>query len=59
MKQQDRLNHILGNYIAVGINNPKKYPKKPALSQDESKKTVYTSDSHFEQIARIKYGKKK
>lgn len=26
------MNLLLGNYIAIGVNNPKKYPKKPFLA---------------------------
>lgn len=58
MKQQDQLNHILGNYISIGVNNPKKYPKDPALSANEKKVVTYTNDAAYERIARIKYGKK-
>lgn len=32
----DALNHKLGIYIAIGVNNPKKYPEKP-YSQTENK----------------------
>lgn len=59
MQQQDQLNHILGNYIATGVNNPKKYPKQPALSNErKSNKQVYTTDEDYERIARIKYKRK-
>lgn len=59
MRQADQLNHILGNYIAVGVNNPKKYPKTPALSSEQKEKTqVFTKDEDYERIARIKYRKK-
>jgi len=29
----DYLHHILGTYVATGVNNPKKYPRKPLLKQ--------------------------
>lgn len=38
MKMQDSLNFILGQYITIGFNNPKKYPKKPRLSEPERKR---------------------
>lgn len=32
----DSLNHILGTYIGVAVNSPKKYPKKPALKKRQA-----------------------
>jgi hypothetical protein len=55
MKQQDQLNHILGNYIAIGINDPKKYPRKPVTA--EEKKIEY-SPQDFQKLAKQRYGKK-
>ena len=58
-KRQDHLNHILGNYIATGVNNPKKYPKEPYLSEDkEETKQIAITDAQRQAIVRIKYGKK-
>lgn len=57
-RQTDMLNHILGNYIAVGVNNPKKYPKKPTLHDSKDNKQVFTSDEDYERVARIKYKRK-
>lgn len=56
-KQIDNLNHILGGYIATGVNDPKKYPRKPKLA-DQEEVSVYKSDEEYERIARMKYGKK-
>jgi len=36
MRLTDHLNHILGTYVATGVNNPKKYPRKPLLKQPSS-----------------------
>lgn len=33
MLKQDVLNHILGQYIAIAVNDPKHYPKKPYLTK--------------------------
>jgi hypothetical protein len=54
IKQHDQLNHILGNYIAVGVNAPKKYPKKPLTAEDRK---IEYSPQDFQQIAK-RYGKK-
>jgi hypothetical protein len=58
MKQSDQLNHVLGNYIATGVNNPKKYPKEPLMGEKKREATKYTSDEAYERIARIKYKRK-
>lgn len=36
MQAQDRLNHMLGQYVAMGVHASRKnpYPKKPFLSHD-------------------------
>lgn len=56
----DQLNHILGSYVATGVNNPKKYPKEPSLSKrnDSEKKMIATTDEQRIAMVRIKYGKK-
>ena len=39
----DSLNHILGSYIGLAVNSPKKYPKKPALQKKATNlKRVFT-----------------
>jgi len=56
---QDRLNHILGQYIAMGVNNPKKYPKEPLLAKaEESKKNLCFTDEDRERQARLRWSKK-
>jgi non-canonical (house-cleaning) NTP pyrophosphatase len=35
-RQTDFLNHILGSYISVAVNNPKGYPKHPFLEKGHS-----------------------
>lgn len=54
-KETDRLNHILGQYIAIGVNNPKKYPKQPYLSNSKPKTQ---SPEEFRQMMKQRYGKK-
>lgn len=56
-EQRDQLNHMLGKYIALGVNNPKKYPSNPYLFKEE--KTKLMSVDQFEELARKRYGKKK
>lgn len=49
MNLQDRLNHVLGTYIAVGVNDPQKYPEKPISSTDISNKSSgFTSDESLD-----------
>lgn len=36
MRIHDSLNYLLGQYIGLAINSPKKYPKKPFLSKYDS-----------------------
>jgi len=52
----DSLNHILGSYIATGVNNPKKYPKEPSLRAQEDKyNSVMTSDEQLDSFIRAQY----
>ena len=45
----DGLNLILGNYVGVGVNNPKKYSKEPVMAKRLGRdKTVMTSDSELD-----------
>lgn len=37
VKEIDALNFMLGKYIAIGVNDPKKYPRKPFLEKEEVK----------------------
>ena len=37
---KDRLNHILGQYIGIAINDGKNYPKKPLLDTTERTETT-------------------
>lgn len=49
MRLQDHLNHILGTYIAAGVNDPSKYPTTPLLDDGESKKGhAFTSDESLD-----------
>lgn len=51
-EQADFLNHVLGSYIALAVNNPKKYPKKPFLSEEDSKRSAST-DEEMEALGRV------
>ena len=39
-KTMDSLNHILGQYVGYAVNNPKEYPKHPALENMGKPKEV-------------------
>lgn len=47
MKMHDNLNHILGNYMAFAVNDPKSYPKKPLLHK--SLENIQTKELTIEQ----------
>ena len=55
LKDEDCLNHALGNYIRIAIHNQKKYPKEP-FSAKKSNKQTYTSDEARMKSVRAKYG---
>jgi hypothetical protein len=38
----DVLNHVLGKYISVAFNNPKKYPKEPILAKENAQPEFLT-----------------
>lgn len=55
MRSQDSLNHILGQYVALGVHASSKnpYPKQPLLSKDADGKTKqankgFTTDSELD-----------
>ncbi len=50
IKEQDALNHMLGKYISIGVNNPKDYPTRPYM--DTSNDLAPMSDEQMEQQAR-------
>lgn len=58
MKLKDSLNHLLGKYIAIGVNNPKKYPKKPFLAKEESSYKM-TKDSQLDAFICANYERQK
>lgn len=43
-KEIDAHNFNLGKYIAVAVNDPKKYPKKPFLAEAKEEKKVMTPE---------------
>lgn len=53
MERMDILNHLLGNYIALGVNDPKKYPKKPLFRTENAQKKAEMSDEEMEIFGRI------
>ena len=56
----DGLNLYLGNYIAIGVNNPSKYPNKSFLAKETSNSAAMTSDDELDAyiIAMAKKGAK-
>jgi len=43
------LNLYLGNYVALGVNNPKKMPKEPLMLKKLGRdKTIMTSDGELD-----------
>ncbi len=40
----DISNFNLGKYIAVAVNDPKKYPRKPFLEEDRAEEKVMTGE---------------
>jgi len=56
---QDALNHLLGRYVGIAVNNPKKYPKEPYLSDERKRESITThTDEERIMIARMKYMRK-
>lgn len=53
LKIQDELNHLLGQYIYIALNNPKEYPKKPFLSEEVKNTKKIQSSEEMERMARI------
>ena len=43
-REMDYNNFSLGKYIAYAVNDPKKYPKKPFLWEEENKGKVMTGE---------------
>lgn len=50
MQVVDIANHLLGQYISIGVNNPKKYPKEPFLARQE-KKMLPADDNALAKLA--------
>lgn len=50
IEEQDFLNHLLGHYVALAFNDPKKYPKKPLLQKKTFNRQM--SDEDMERVAR-------
>lgn len=50
VKEMDTLNHILGQYIAYAVNDPKKYPRQPFTEIDTSLSPM--TDEEMEKMAR-------
>lgn len=59
LKDIDALNHVLGSYVAVGVNNPKKYPKEPnSVAQERRSASAMTTDAELDRYICAKYGGK-
>lgn len=50
IRKADFLNHLLGQYIGIAVNDGKKYPSKPYL--DPVQPTKVMTDEEMEQQAR-------
>lgn len=50
IKEVDTLNHLLGKYVAYGVNDPKHYPSKPFTEKDTDLKPM--TDEEMEKQAR-------
>lgn len=48
----DRLNHGLGQYVAMGVNNPKKYPKEPFMQDKKQSELKDMSDTQMQEEAK-------
>lgn len=48
-REMDTNNFNLGKYIALAVNDPKKYPKRPFLAKEEERKM---NTSEMESVAR-------
>jgi len=53
VKVVDRLNHILGQYVGIAVNNGKEYPQKPYLDREETKQVEPQTVEDMEKIARL------
>jgi hypothetical protein len=48
----DFLNFLLGKYVGFGVNDPKKYPRKPFLEKKASEEPREMSSEDMERMAR-------
>lgn len=50
-KRQDALNHLLGQYILIAFNNPKKYPKEPLMAKSkQAKQSGFANDADIDRF---------
>lgn len=59
LSTQDSLNHILGDYIRIAFNAPKRYPKKPILGkigEEEKKEMTWQEMERMALINTVKIG---
>jgi hypothetical protein len=52
VSEVDTLNHALGQYIGIAINDPKKYPKKPYSNEQKIDTLKPMSDEQMERFAK-------
>lgn len=50
MEKTDTLNHLLGHYIAIAFNQPKKYPRLPFLIKETVSTADVMSDDEMERM---------
>ena len=58
LREKDALNYLLGKYITFAFNNPKKYPSKPFLDNNNTDLKPMTDEEMEKQARRntIKMG---
>jgi len=58
VREIDKLNHILGQYIGCAVNNPRHYPNKPYMDKDNTELKPMTDEEMEKQARRntIKMG---
>ena len=52
LADRDLTNHVLGHYISLAFNSPKKYPKKPLMKQ-QTAKAIETKEEKINRIANM------
>lgn len=53
----DAVNYNLGIYIAMAVNNPRKYPKKPYMSREKVPNKTWSTDDLKNYFKRLSNGR--